>query len=127
MVIGAQRVVRRKSDFPPNPTVRITGRANHPTTLSGINRESLHQLRRPNFDPLDTKAAHGINVFNTGNAVTHLSVEFRFAIWIKSLTVPAGNGNVAVAPIGKKSIRRSALPPIATRRRFSRGDRTRRV
>ena len=50
----------------------------------------------PNFYPLDTKAVYTIDVFNTGNAVTHLSFEFRFADRIKNLTVPAGNRNVAV-------------------------------
>jgi hypothetical protein len=50
----------------------------------------------PNFYPLDTKAIYTMDVFNTGNAVTHLSFEFRFSNQVKNLTVPAGKRNVAV-------------------------------
>ena len=50
----------------------------------------------PNFYPLDTKAVYTIDVFNTGNAITHLSFEFRFSNQSKNLTVPAGNRLVAV-------------------------------
>jgi hypothetical protein len=50
----------------------------------------------PNFYPLDTKAIYTVDVFNTGNAVTHLSFEFRFSNQVKNLAVPAGKRNVAV-------------------------------
>lgn len=50
----------------------------------------------PNFYSLDTGAVYTIDVFNTGDARTHLSFEFRFANETKNLTVPVGPRNVAV-------------------------------
>ena len=53
----------------------------------------------PNFYPLDTNALYTIDVFNTGDAISHLSFQFQFANENKALTVPAGNRKVAVPVI----------------------------
>jgi Domain of unknown function (DUF4331) len=50
----------------------------------------------PNFYPLDTDAIYVIDVFNTGDAVSRTSFQFRFNNENKGLTVPAGGRNVAV-------------------------------
>lgn len=53
----------------------------------------------PNFYPLDTNAIYTIDVFNTGDAVHHLSFEFKFNTLKKKLAVPAGNRSVPVPVI----------------------------
>jgi hypothetical protein len=53
----------------------------------------------PNFYPLDTDTVYTIDVFNTGDAVSHLSFLFQFRNVNKNLAVPVGGRNVAVPVI----------------------------
>jgi hypothetical protein len=50
----------------------------------------------PNFYALDTDAIYTIDVFNTGDAISHLSFQFRFTSENKKLAVPVGNRSVPV-------------------------------
>jgi Domain of unknown function (DUF4331) len=50
----------------------------------------------PNFYALDTNTTYTIDIFNTGDAKSHLSFEFNFKNINKHLTVPAGGRNVAI-------------------------------
>src|ERR1700759_3351134 len=50
----------------------------------------------PNFYALDTNTTYTIDVFNTGDAKSHISFEFNFKTMNKGLTVPVGSKNVAV-------------------------------
>jgi hypothetical protein len=66
----------------------------------------------PNYFSMDPNAAYDIRIDNNGDAVEDLTFRFRFTNTLKSLTVPAGDQNVAVPLVNIGPISAGSTAPL---------------